>query len=524
MKRQRALVVALLVASSALTIAATRLQLTSWHLEKVPVHWDSAEQDDAARRLDAVLSANLKRLAPLRDSLRASLNNPASAHAIASLHVDRCEVSQEAFRLFSLWSQQNPQRVSWAPGLPRDWKFESHTRGHRVSGRLNAPVNGITYHDAWTYCASAGGRLPFAEEWMAIAGGAEQRLYPWGDNFAGTAWPYLRPRLNAAQRCAAHPATDTDAGVHDLANNVAEWSQGLRSLPGPQRRPLLHGGDGRRKPHAVAALNALYQAASPAHRSPYAGFRCVYTAPRRHTPWRTRLALAELPNGVYPVGMPAQSRLAAAAAALSGRQLQQLAELIQKQDVQRGAFRVSRCEITRRHYGFFLLDPLVHLGLYADNEEPKNQSYTPLDWAAQRRRPELPVSGVDWWSARAFARWAGGRLPGAAEWVAMLGGASYPWGKLARSDAAITGDIAQAVPQACGGGALDESAPGGIRDLAGNVSEWTSSIVPRHRSYAPVIKGGSYLLPMDPASRADTQRAAPPGYRSPGVGLRVVFD
>ena len=519
-------VVALLVGCSALALATTRMQLASAHLAKVPVRWDADEPDDDARRLDAALLAHLERLGPLRDSLRAARGEPIPAQAIGRLHVDRCEVSQRNFHRFALWSEENPQRVSRLPGWSSDWRHESATRRHRISGRLSAPVSGITYRDAWTYCASAGGRLPFAEEWMAIAAGAERRLYPWGDEFTNAAWPYLKPRFNASQRCAAHPATDTPEKVHDLGGNVAEWSQGLRSLPDERRRPLLHGGDGRRKPYAVAALNVLYRAAPVDRRSPYDGFRCVYGARRRAAPWGTPLRLATLPSGVYEVGVPERSRLAAAAAALSGDQLRELREIVRAQDARRadgGAFLASRCEITRRHYRLFLLDPLVRMGLYADDQEPDDQRYAPLDWRRQLRRPALPVSGVDWWSARAFARWAGGRLPKVAEWNAMLLGASYPWGSEAQDGGAVTGDAARATPRACGAESADRTEQG-ILDLAGNLSEWTASVVPGHGGYAAVIKGGSYLLPMDPASRAETQRAAPPTYRSSGVGLRLVFD
>ena len=523
--RRRRLVLAALVTCSALALAATRLQLASAHLDKIPVRWDSGERDAVAGRFDAVLLAHLERLAPLRAGLRASRQGPSGPQAIAELHVDRCEVSQGEFHRFALWSEKNPQRLSRAPGRPTDWRYQSDTRKHRISGRLSAPVSGITYHDAWTYCASAGGRLPYAEEWMAIAGGAERRLYPWGNTFTDAAWPYLKPRFNASQRCAAHPATDTPEKVHDLGGNVAEWSQGPRQQAPPARRPLLHGGDGRRKPYAVAALNALYQAPSPQRRSPYAGFRCVYAARRRATPWGVALKLATLPSGVYDIGVPERSRLIAAAA-LSSSQLQDLHAIIQAQDARGpdgGAFRTSRCEITRRHYRLFLLDPLTHLGLYADDAEPDGQRYTPLDWQRQLQRPALPVSGVDWWSARAFARWAGGRLPNVAEWNAMLLGARYPWGHQDQSGGAVTGDVERATPRACGAVTADRTEQG-VLDLAGNVSEWTASVVPGQGGYAPVIKGGSYLLPMDPASRAETQRAAPPAYRSPGLGLRLVFD
>ena len=64
--------------------------------------------------------------------------------------------------------------------------------------------NGVSYYDAYAYCQASGGRLPTRSEWIAIAGGSEGRLYPWGNSFNSEGWPYLDPRLNAAQRCGLH--------------------------------------------------------------------------------------------------------------------------------------------------------------------------------------------------------------------------------------------------------------------------------------------------------------------------------
>ena len=95
------------------------------------------------------------------------------------------------------------QRGYCRAGQPPDWQHFSNTRDHAISGRLDAPANGVAWFDAFAYCRAAGGRLPKPTEWIAAASGTEGRLYPWGDVFNPKPWPYLDPLLNAARPCGA---------------------------------------------------------------------------------------------------------------------------------------------------------------------------------------------------------------------------------------------------------------------------------------------------------------------------------
>lgn len=104
--------------------------------------------------------------------------------------------------------------------------------------RADHPINCVDVHDAETYCAWVGKRLPTTQQWRWTAtGGAEDRAYPWG------AEPPDATRLNACGgECefgklyrdddgfpttapvGGRPRGASVDGVHDLAGNVWEWT------------------------------------------------------------------------------------------------------------------------------------------------------------------------------------------------------------------------------------------------------------------------------------------------------------
>lgn len=515
MRKTLALAVALLCVAAALA----NLRPLWRDFDTVAVRLDRADAaGTAGGRFDAVLLRNLEHLGYLRAFDHVFSAGARAARIDAPVWLDRCEVRQGDFKRFADWHLFNPQAAVAAPEQPPGWRYFSSSNDHAISGRLDGPANGITWYDAGAYCRAAGGRLPRIDEWIAAAAGAQTRLYPWGDAFDARPWPYLDPLLNAARRCGEVPQTDTASGLADMGQNVSEWADA------PSGAAVM-GGNAYNAPREIYSLSALYRVAPRDYRSPYLGFRCAYDQPPGETPWRAPPDARQLPPGEYAVGVPAESRLPSLLAALPRDRVALIGRLFESGARGGGEVHLTRREITRREYDAFLRDPFVAAGLHAEENQPQDHSHRPPDWDAQMRAPDLPAVNVDWWSAYAFASWAGGRLPTAEEWESAASGRGrrlYPWGD--RFDAAepVTGERALGAPQAAGEQGGDVSADG-LLALGGNVSEWTRSVSTAAGSYAMIVKGGNFLLPGVDTARFDYRNHLSPHYRSPTVGFRVAF-
>ena len=541
-------------------------------------------------------------------ALLAELRRPAQTATVPDLLVDRCEVTQGQFRSFANWRAAQVYPPPLHPATPLTWELKSRTEEHQLLGQLEVAAGGLSFHDAWAYCSASGGRLPSAAEFEAIAAGAEQRLYAWGDSFDNSAWPYADPSLNIAPQCGEHPTTSTPDGIHELGSSLLEWTFDETG------ESVLMGGNAWHRPHRLHALNFIRRPAAADFRSPYTGFRCVYEQPgpagtrptvagvatasgngttangaSAHTPAPTAAATASATNGngaaasgtsahtpaptvagnsvpgggtraslasngtsaltkspaptmqvplpwgsastvvavrggVREIGPPAGSRIVPLLRALKDeniRVLKQLPLAPATLDVQ-----VMKQEVSRTLYARFLRDPLVQLGFFDHPRQPSYIEHPPDNWAEQQQQPEHPVTRVSWWSAWAFARWAGGELPTAEQWQILAGAAlqRFPYGNeyvpglaVDRNHPQQQGDWRSAAVTA----SQDASAHG-IIGFGGNVAEWTSTSVLRGNAFSVVIKGGSFLLPAAGSQVAQTSEAIP-DYRSEDLGFRLIF-
>ena len=177
------------------------------------------------------------------------------------------------------------------------------------------------------------------------------------------------------------------------------------------------------------------------------------------------------------------------------------------------------------------------------------------DWVNGNYRAgwgKKPVTWVSLEDARAYARWAGKRLPHEWEWqYAAQGtdGRRYPWGNfwplttsaVVEPPPLVPGDSYLAVPDQ-GRDELPPSdvdahpagaSPFGVNDLVGNVWQWTDEYVDDH-TRAAVLRGGSHYQPQGsrwyfPQAYQLSQHGkyllmAPSIDRSGTIGFRCVVD
>ncbi|MHB8655728.1 MAG: formylglycine-generating enzyme family protein [Terriglobia bacterium] len=155
----------------------------------------------------------------------------------------------------------------------------------------------------------------------------------------------------------------------------------------------------------------------------------------------------------------------------------------------------------------------------------------PQGWGAK------PVTWVSLNDARAYARWAGKRLPHEWEWQWSAQGKderAYPWGNVWEASAVPFPDRSRVTRAPDDVTAHPAGAsPFGVMDLVGNVWQWTDEFTDTHTRFA-ILRGGSYYQPQGSmwyfpqAYRLDQHGKyllmAPSLDRSGTVGFRCVVD
>jgi iron(II)-dependent oxidoreductase len=96
----------------------------------------------------------------------------------------------------------------------------------------------------------------------------------------------------------------------------------------------------------------------------------------------------------------------------------------------------------------------------------------------------LPVHFVNAHEAEAWCRWARRRLPTEAEWEFAAGPARFPWGDALPTDAHAQLDLASDEPCEVGAHPAGDSRHG-LRQMIGNVWEWTATDFGPYPGFAP---------------------------------------
>jgi formylglycine-generating enzyme required for sulfatase activity len=148
-----------------------------------------------------------------------------------------------------------------------------------------------------------------------------------------------------------------------------------------------------------------------------------------------------------------------------------------------------------------------------------------------------PVTWVSLEDARAYAKWAGKRLPHEWEWQLAAQGAdgrNFPWGNYWVGANVPAADFGRSMR---GPDPVDAHPAGvssyGVMDLVGNVWQWTDEYSDEHTRFA-IVRGGEYYQPAGsiwyfPQAYRNDQHGklllmAPSYDRSGGIGFRCVKD
>jgi formylglycine-generating enzyme required for sulfatase activity len=195
------------------------------------------------------------------------------------------------------------------------------------------------------------------------------------------------------------------------------------------------------------------------------------------------------------------------------------------------AFYIDKYPVTNAQFKSFL-DATHYAPKDAINflRDWKNGTY-PAGW------DNRPVTWVSLEDARAYAAWAGKRLPHEWEWqLAAQGtdGRAFPWGQYwtsANVPTPVTGRTMTG-PDPVDAHAAGAS-PYGVMDMVGNVWQWTDEYFDEH-TRAAIVRGGEYYQPQGsiwyfPLAFSNYEHGKlllmAPGYdRSGGVGFRCVKD
>jgi formylglycine-generating enzyme required for sulfatase activity len=194
-------------------------------------------------------------------------------------YIDKFPVTNTAFKKFVDATHYHPKDDH---NFLRDW-----TNGSYPEGWANKPVTWVSLEDARAYAAWAGKRLPHEWEWQYAAQGADNRLYPWGNqwNAAAVPTPETRRAMRPPTDVGAYPQGASPFGVMDLAGNVWQWTEEF--IDPHTRAAILRGGSYYQPQGSMWYFPQAYRLnehgkylliAPSTDRSAAVGFRCVVDA------------------------------------------------------------------------------------------------------------------------------------------------------------------------------------------------------------------------------------------------------
>jgi formylglycine-generating enzyme required for sulfatase activity len=204
-------------------------------------------------------------------------------------------------------------------------------------------------------------------------------------------------------------------------------------------------------------------------------------------------------------------------------------------------FFVDRDEVTVKEYAAFL-------DAYRDTRRfaPLQPIVVSGGYTAAAGFEDRPITFVSWMDAKAFCEFHGETLPTEAQWERAAkgptGDAQFPWGDMGpdcERTVFLGSSMCELSPARVGSRSPKGDSAEGVRDLAGNVAEWTADWYAPYASPDPstdptgpdnadgsltlrVMRGGSFRDP-GAAIRTTARWGADPSSRSEGVGFRCAY-
>ncbi len=206
--------------------------------------------------------------------------------------------------------------------------------------------------------------------------------------------------------------------------------------------------------------------------------------------------------------------------------------------VKLASFYIDKTEVSNAAYAKFLEHMKSGDHSTCHPSEAKGKDHTPAGWRENLPK-DLPVVGVDWFDAFAYAAWAGKRLPTEAEWERAARGTdgrAYPWGEDWNAECASSAEAF--TPELAAVTRFEEGrSQSGCSNLAGNAKEWCAdgyapdayATLPAQDPRGPetaaerVVRGGGF---RDEAAGLVTWRRdhAAPLTRKDDLGFRCALD
>jgi len=186
------------------------------------------------------------------------------------------------------------------------------------------------------------------------------------------------------------------------------------------------------------------------------------------------------------------------------------------------AFYIDKYEVTNELYKKFC-DETGHA-------VPTNPHF---DAEYFQKNPQMPVIGVSYEDASAYARWAGKRLPNEVEWekaaswdARSASKRPWPWGSAAEQGRANVDSMRPTEVGRYAGGASAY----GVQDMAGNVTEWVDAFYqpyegnrtpsPNYGTKYRVTRGGSFRGKLDDV-RTTRRDFADPALQTTPAGVQA---